>query len=231
MKAARFLCHERSQFLGPVCFNANSYIAFMAGPYRYFMIHKPYGMESQFKLNYPSLLLGDLTFTFPEGIHAVGRLDKPSEGLLLLTTNKKITKLLFESKVPHKRSYLVLVKGKVTEEALEQLRTGVRIRLTEDDYYTTPTCEATFAEAPPYPSPKFVSPRAETTWLKLTITEGKYRQVRKMVAAVRHRCIRLIRTSIEELELGSLQAGEVEELDEHLFFEKLRLDTNSRRKN
>lgn len=199
----------------------------MSGPHRYFMIHKPYGMESQFKLNYPSLLLGDLGFSFPEGIHAVGRLDKPSEGLLLLTTNKKITRLLFESKVPHKRSYLVLVKGTVAEEALEQLRTGVSIRLTGDDYYTTPICEALIAEPPPYPSPKFVSPLAKTTWLKLTITEGKYRQVRKMVAAIHHRCIRLIRTSIEELELGNMQSGEVKELGEDLFFEKLCLDKSS----
>jgi 23S rRNA pseudouridine2457 synthase len=203
-------------------------IALMASPHRYFMIHKPYGMESQFKLNHPSFLLGDLQFSFPEGIHAVGRLDKPSEGLLLLTTNKKITKLLFESSVPHKRTYLVQVKGIVSDERLQELQTGVRIRISGDHYYTTPPCGVTIAEPPDFPSPKFLSPRVKTTWLNITLTEGKYRQVRKMVAAIRHGCIRLIRTSIEGLELGSLQAGEVQELGEDVFFEKLNLDLSQK---
>ena len=83
--------------------------------HRYFVIHKPANMVSQFISSHKVRLLGDLNFTFPEGTHAVGRLDINSEGLLLLTTNKKITKLLFESTVPHKRAYLVQVKHVVTE--------------------------------------------------------------------------------------------------------------------
>ena len=193
--------------------------------HRYFLVHKPYNMESQFKANYPAFLLGDLDFSFPEGIHAVGRLDKHSEGLLLLTTNKKITKLLFQSKVPHKRTYLVQVKGKVSEESLEQLRSGVRIRISGDDWYTTPPCDAEIVSAPPIPSPKLLSSYVDTTWLRITITEGKFRQVRKMVAAIRHRCFRLIRASIEEMELGDLQAGEVREVDEESFLRLLRLKT------
>lgn len=187
------------------------------------MIHKPYGMESQFKLNYPAVLLGDLPFSFPEGTHAVGRLDKPSEGLLLLTTNKKITKLLFQSEVPHKRTYLVQVNRVVKQESLEQLRNGVCIRISEDEYYTTPPCEAAIVNAPSIPSPVPVSAWAPTTWLTLTLTEGKYRQVRKMVKAIGHRCIRLIRTAIEDLQLGTLPPGEVQELTEAAFFEKLKL--------
>lgn len=197
----------------------------MQQPFRYFMIHKPYGMESQFKRNHPGALLGDLHFSFPEGTHAVGRLDKPSEGLLLLTTNKKITNLLFKSVVPHKRTYLVQVKGIVSEESLHKLRTGVSIRVSGDEYYQTPPCEATVAEQPVFPSPKpFPFTYMPTTWLTITITEGKYRQVRKMVTAIGHNCIRLLRTSIEDLELGTLPPGGVQELEEEEFFRKLKLE-------
>jgi len=195
----------------------------MQTPFRYFLLHKPYGMESQFKSNFPSPLLGELDFSFPEGTHAIGRLDKPSEGLLLLTTNKKITKLLFQSATPHERTYLVQVKGEVSEESLAQLGQGVRIRITNDTYYTTPPCQVNYATAPSFPSPLALSPYVKTTWLTLTITEGKFRQVRKMVSAIRHRCIRLVRISIEDLTLGDLQPGEIKEVEEAFFFEKLKL--------
>jgi 23S rRNA pseudouridine2457 synthase len=187
------------------------------------MVHKPYGMESQFKENYPSALLGDLPFSFPEGTHAIGRLDKPSEGLLLLTTNKKITKLLFESAVPHRRTYLVQVRHDVSEEKLQQLRSGVSIPVEHGGYYTTPPCEAERAGEPPFPSPKPFPTYGDTTWLLLTITEGKFRQVRKMVAAIGHRCIRLIRVAIEDMELGNLPPGAVKEVPEELFFRLLKL--------
>lgn len=191
--------------------------------FRYFVVHKPYGMESQFKRNHPGLLLADLDFTFPEGIHAVGRLDKPSEGLLLLTTNKKITKLLFQSTVPHRRTYLVQVRGAVSAEQLRELQAGVRIRLSTDEYYTTPPCEVEFAEASSFPAP-LPEPYAPTTWLTITLTEGKFRQVRKMMTAIRHRCLRLIRISIEDLVLADLPPGVVRELNEEEFFNQLKLE-------
>lgn len=208
----------------PDCF----IIAAMQTTHRYFMVHKPYGMESQFKENYPSALLGDLGFPFPEGTHAIGRLDKPSEGLLLLTTNKKITKLLFESTVPHRRTYLVQVRHTVSDEKLQQLRTGVTIPVENGGYYTTPPCEAERAGEPLFPSPKPFPTYGSTTWLLLTITEGKYRQVRKMVAAIGHRCIRLIRVAIEDMELGNLQPGGVKEVPEEVFFQQLKLKAASR---
>ena len=195
----------------------------MQPSHRYFIVHKPYGMESQFKENFPGALLGDLAFAFPEGTHAIGRLDKPSEGLLLLTTNKKITKLLFESAVPHRRTYLVLVRYPVSDEKLQQLRSGVTIRIDGGNYYTTPPCEAERASAPPFPSPKPFPDYGENTWLQLSITEGKYRQVRKMVAAIGHRCLRLIRTAIEDMALGNLPPGAVKEITEASFFRLLKL--------
>lgn len=193
--------------------------------HRYFVVHKPYGMESQFKKNVPGLLLGALSFSFPEGIHAIGRLDKPSEGLLLLTTNKKITRLLFQNPVPHRRTYLVQVRGKVSAEKLHELRSGVTIKLkgSSGQSYSTPPCEAEEVSTTLFPPPRPLSPFAQTSWLKITITEGKFRQVRKMVAAINHRCLRLLRISIEDLELGSLPAGAVHEIAEADFFRLLKL--------
>jgi 23S rRNA pseudouridine2457 synthase len=92
--------------------------------HRYFIVHKPPNMVSQFVSSHEVGLLGDLDFDFPEGTHAIGRLDSHSEGLLLLTTNKKVTRLLFQGEVPHERTYLVMVKGIVLPEKI--LTTGAR---------------------------------------------------------------------------------------------------------
>jgi 23S rRNA pseudouridine2457 synthase len=86
--------------------------------HRYFILHKPIDMVSQFVSSHDVRLLGSIDFNFPEGTHAIGRLDKNSEGLLLLTTNSKVTKLLFQGKVPHKRTYLVQVINKISEETI-----------------------------------------------------------------------------------------------------------------
>ncbi len=195
--------------------------------HRYFILHKPYGTTSQFISPHAGNLLGDINFDFPEGTHAIGRLDKYSEGLLLLTTNKKITALLFQSKVPHKRTYLVQVKNKIKEEALQQLCNGVSIRIRGGGQYTTPACDVSLASQPTFASPTTIAIQQATTWLLITITEGKYHQVRKMVAAVHHRCLRLVRVSIEDMELGSLAPGAVKEVDEGIFFQQLKLDTTS----
>jgi 23S rRNA pseudouridine2457 synthase len=181
-------------------------------------------MESQFVANYPANLLGDLNFDFPEGIHAIGRLDKYSEGLLLLTTNKKITRLLFQGKTPHARTYVVQVKHKINEANLERLRKGVSIVIKGGTDYITPACEVNPVDPCfSYPSPVNISAMQATTWLEIKLTEGKYHQVRKMVRVAGHRCLRLVRTSIEDLHLGKLQPGEVKEINEEEFFNLLKL--------
>jgi 23S rRNA pseudouridine2457 synthase len=195
--------------------------------HRYFIIHKPYGMESQFLSSVPTPLLGDLTFNFPKGTHAIGRLDKNSEGLLLLTTNKKITALLFESPIPHLRTYLVQVRGQVTAGEIKTLRKGVLIRISADQWYQTKACEVEMVSAPAVPSPRPFPAYLESSWLKITITEGKFRQVRKMIYAIHRRCMRLVRISIEDLQLEDLEPGNVKEIPEKVFFEKLRLDMSS----
>src|SRR4051812_4796768 len=115
---------------------------------RYFIVNKPYKMVSQFVSPHRVNLLSHLSFPFPEGTHAVGRLDSNSEGLLILTTNNKITKLLFESDVPHERTYLVQVENLVSEETMQTLRTGINIRVKGGGDYKTALCDAELVQKP-----------------------------------------------------------------------------------
>lgn len=191
--------------------------------HRYFIIHKPRNMVSQFVSSHDVRLLGDLDFDFPEGTHAIGRLDKDSEGLLLLTTNKRITRLLFEGSTPHARSYLVQVKYEVSDEKIALLRAGIGISHTNDSIYTTQPCLVERITQPE----TYISNANELqfyiphSWLLLTLTEGKFHQVRKMVKGIGHPCKRLIRISIENLTLQGLAPGEVKEISEEECLEKL----------
>jgi len=182
-------------------------------------------MVSQFVSTHDVRLLGNLDFDFPKGIHAIGRLDNNSEGLLLLTTNKKITRLLFQGKVPHTRTYLVQVKNQVSEESLTQLRNGISISGKNNTDYVTNSCDVVIVDQPKklFSSGYELRNGVPCTWLHITLTEGKFHQVRKMVAAIHHRCKRLIRISIEDIELDGLQPGEVREIAEDDFFQKLKL--------
>jgi len=193
---------------------------------RYFIINKPYNMVSQFISSHKVGLLGDLDFDFPEGIHAIGRLDNNSEGLLILTTNKKVTRLLFSGDKPHKRVYLVQVNNVLSDDSLKKLQTGVSIPIKNGSKYITPACDVSIIDEPEklYAAAVTKKEYGEHTWLLITLTEGKFHQVRKMMAAVKHRCKRLIRVSIEQIELGDLEPGHVKEMAERDFFEKLNIE-------
>ena len=192
---------------------------------RYFIIYKPVNMVSQFISSHKVNLLGNLNFDFPEGTHAIGRLDQNSEGLLLLTTNKKITKLLFQGERPHVRTYLVQVKNKVSKETTDILSKGIEISANDGKKYITHPCIVKIVHKPKYiTDPEIpLHPNAENSWLEISLTEGKFHQVRKMVAAVHHKCIRLIRIAIEDIDIKNLLPGEVKEVDEQFFFKKLNL--------
>jgi 23S rRNA pseudouridine2457 synthase len=194
--------------------------------HRYFIINKPFNMVSQFVSKDHVRLLGDIVFPFPLGTHAIGRLDNNSEGLLILTTNKKLTQLLFQGSVPHTRKYLVKVKNKVSQESLEQIRSGISFKIKNGKYYTSLPCEVIITQ---HPENLFSNGLAEhenriSTWLYLTLTEGKYHQIRKMMRAIKHPCIRLIRVAIEHLELGNLQPAQVLEIEEDELFSKLNIE-------
>lgn len=194
--------------------------------HRYFIVYKPVNMVSQFVSTHEVNLLHQLDFIFPEGTHAIGRLDQNSEGLLLLTTNKKITKLLFQGPVPHSRTYLVQVKNTVAPATIEKLAGGIEISATHGQSFRTTPCLVKKIESPLNLAEveKPLHKNAENSWLEITLTEGRFHQVRKMVAAVNHKCIRLIRTSIEDIHIGTMQPGEVIEFNENDFFRLLKLN-------
>ncbi len=190
---------------------------------RYFLLNKPYNMVSQFVSSHSVPLLGEIDFDFPEGTHAIGRLDGTSEGLLILTTDKTVTRKLFLAADAHTRSYLVMVQHKMTEESFLQLQAGINIPINDTEFYlakpyavkiiTKPTSLYKYAT-----DPREIYPH---TWLLITLTEGKFRQVRKMVMAVKHRCLRLIRLNISNILLDDIAPGTVKELDEKIFYSLL----------
>lgn len=188
--------------------------------HRYFVIYKPYNMISQFVSPYPQRLLGDLDFEFPAGTHAIGRLDEESEGLLILTTDKSLTRLLLHPDKQHTRRYLVQVQHLVSDQTIEKLREGIDIEVKERGTYRTQPCVVNLVTMPPglpereEPVHTFI----QYSWLEFILTEGKNRQIRKMCKAVKHHCRRLIRTGIENLELGNMQPGEVKEMSKEELF-------------
>ncbi|MBC6606075.1 pseudouridine synthase [Hymenobacter sp. BT188] len=182
--------------------------------HQHFIIHKPYGYLSQFVCELKKKkLLGDL-HDFPEGTMAIGRLDEESEGLLLLTTDGKMSELVRSKKV--EKEYYAQVDGIITDDAIVQLQQGVEIGIRDVKYQTTP-CTAFKLETAPGFAPRTRKIRDDrhgpTSWVSITLTEGKNRQVRKMTAAVGFPTLRLFRVRIGAIYLHDLPPGDVIELD------------------
>lgn len=184
--------------------------------HRHYKIYKPYGYLSQFVTNQKTRrnkkLLGEL-HNFHPGTMAIGRLDEDSEGLLLLTTDGKVSAQITGSGV--EKEYYVQVDGVITPEAVEQMTSGVEIGINGKKYFTSP-CEAKIlAETPSFPprsKPIRDSRHGPTSWVSVTLTEGKFRQVKKMTAAVGFPTLRLVRVRIGDELLDNLKAGEVQEV-------------------
>jgi 23S rRNA pseudouridine2457 synthase len=181
--------------------------------HRHFIIHKPWGMISQFvnPAKRKKKLLGDL-HDFPTGTMAIGRLDVASEGLLLLTTDGKVSEEVRSS--TYEKEYYVQVDGLITQEAVEQLKTGVEIGFDGKKYITKPG-KAFLIDDPKFPlrSQKIRDERhGPTSWVSIIIREGKFRQVRKMTAAVGYPTLRLVRVRIGEIKLGNLEISGVKEV-------------------
>ena len=181
-------------------------------PHRHFIIHKPYGYLSQFMGEPKKKFLGEL-FDFPDGTMAIGRLDEESEGLLLLTTHGWTSERVRGKNV--EKEYYAQVDGLISDGAVEQLQAGVEIGIRDVKYITQP-CKAFRLESAPEFPPRTRKIRDDrhgpTSWVSITLTEGKYRQVRKMTAAAGYPTLRLIRVRIGSIHLGDLKAGAVQEV-------------------
>ena len=184
--------------------------------HRHFILHKPFGFLSQFITDFKKSrthLLGEI-YDFPKGTMSVGRLDKDSEGLLLLTTDGKVSNLVTSRKV--QKEYYAQVDGDITEEAVRLLQSGVEIGVEGQKYLTKADKAFKIEPKPDFP-PRVKKIRDErhgpTSWVSLSISEGKFRQVRKMTAAVGFPTLRLIRVRIGHIHLGELKAGDFLEVE------------------
>ena len=182
--------------------------------HKHFLLHKPYGYLSQFvyELKRKKKLLGEL-YPFPEGTMAIGRLDEDSEGLLLLTTNGKMSELVRSKKV--EKEYFVQVDGIINQEAIDKIKLGVEIGFDGSKYLTKPCQSYIISDIPDFGlrAKKIRDERhGPTSWASIIVTEGKFRQVRKMTAAVGFPTLRLVRVRVGNIFLNDLKAGEVIEV-------------------
>lgn len=183
--------------------------------HQHFILHKPTGYLSQFTSNQrkqrKKRLLGELG-DFPENTMPVGRLDEGSEGLLLLTTDGKLSEEIRSRKV--EKEYFAQLDGRITAEAIEQMKDGVEISIAGKKYCTLPCQAGMLAKEPDFP-PRGKRIRSNrhgpTSWIRIIITEGKFRQVRKMTAAVGFPTLRLVRVRVGKIRLGEFIPGMVKE--------------------
>ncbi|MCF8058530.1 MAG: pseudouridine synthase [Bacteriovoracaceae bacterium] len=170
----------------------------------YVAFYKPYGVLSQFTGEKDQRTLAD--FNLPAGVYAAGRLDKDSEGLLVLTNDGPFIKKLSDPKSNKEKTYWVQVEGEPGEDDLLSLRSGPIIQ----GYKCLP-CQAKVLhdfELPPRDPPIRERKSIPTSWLEVRLIEGKNRQVRRMCAAIGFPCLRLIRSKVGKYSIDSLKAGE-----------------------
>lgn len=191
--------------------------------HRYFILYKPYQVLCHFGDTAGKKTLRDIV-KLPKNIYPVGRLDEDSEGLLLLTDDVSINHRLLHPSFKHQRVYHVQIEGCITEPALQQLSQGVTITVSHLPYHTLP-CEASLLKDISHIVPRIPPVRYRASipdsWIQLTLTEGKNRQVRKMTASVGHPTLRLIRYSIGAIQLGELLPGAYIEISRNSFYKKI----------
>ena len=181
--------------------------------FRCFAFFKPYGVLSQFTSEEGKETLADYG-PFPKDVYPVGRLDRDSEGLLLLTNDNELKHHLLEPRFAHPRTYLVQVEGIPDEQQIGVLKSGVVIEGVKTREAKVKLLH-TEPELPARPVPIRFRKTIPTSWIEMTLTEGRNRQVRKMTAAVGFPTLRLIRIRIGRLTLEGLAPGGYKELTQN----------------
>lgn len=182
---------------------------------RYFLFYKPFQVLTQFSVEGEKKTLAHYFKNIPKDIYPVGRLDFDSEGLLLLTNDKKLTLQLLEPRFKHERTYYVQVEGIFDEVAKQKLASGVEINVDGNLYKTLPSKVEIFQDEPLLPErnpPIRFRKNIPTTWISLTLKEGKNRQVRKMTAAAGYPTLRLVRFSIGNIDISGWESGQIQEI-------------------
>ena len=171
----------------------------------YIALHKPYDCLSQFTSQHDHQTLSK--FGLPNGVYAAGRLDRDSEGLLLLSNDGPFINMLLHPNSKREKTYWAQVEGCPKPEELQKLMGGLKIQ----DYTTKPCQARVLSPQPTLPArepPIRTRKSIPTTWIEITLTEGKNRQVRRMTAKIGFPTLRLIRKRIAKLDLGELKAGQ-----------------------
>ncbi|MBT9546219.1 MAG: pseudouridine synthase [Candidatus Sericytochromatia bacterium] len=182
-------------------------------PLLYLIAYKPFNVLTQFSGEKPAETLQVLQYDFPKDVYPVGRLDKDSEGLLLLTNDKRLNHRLLDPKFKHEREYWAQVENIPSPESLQRLSMGLMLK----DGPTLPArAQLLTAEPdlPPRNPPIRYRAAIPTAWICLSLTEGRNRQVRRMTAAVGFPTLRLVRWRIENLTLAGLNPSQVRTLTE-----------------
>jgi len=183
--------------------------------HKHYKIYKPYGYLSQFVNNQNrrknKKLLSDLVDLETDTM-AIGRLDEKSEGLLLLTTDGKFSEYIRSSKI--EKEYHVMVDGVVTNSHIQRLKKGIDISIN-GKMYTTKPCKASILKDTSHIVKRFVrdDKHGKTSWLSIIITEGKFRQVRKMTAKIGLPTLRLVRVRVGNYRIEDLKPGELVEIN------------------
>jgi len=185
--------------------------------HQHFKLYKPYGYISQLSSNDARQLRKkkflSALYDFPLGTMPIGRLDEKSEGFLLLTTDGKLSDTINRSGI--EKEYYVQVDGAITDQAITQLQEGVHIGFDGKKYKTKPSKVQRLLTPPSLPNraKKIRDERhGPAPWISITITEGKFRQVRKMTSAVGFPTLRLVRIRIGQLHIGTLQPSQVQSI-------------------
>jgi 23S rRNA pseudouridine2457 synthase len=175
---------------------------------RYILFNKPYDVLSQFTDEGTGHATLRQFINVPQ-VYAAGRLDRDSEGLLLLTDDGSLIKKLTDPRHHIEKTYYVLVEGDPAPEKLKKLSAGIQLK----DYFTKPAKFRLIPDPDLPPRPKPVTPHGPTAWLEVALREGKKRQIRHMTAAVGLFTLRIFRMAIGGIKLADLQVGQWRDLN------------------
>lgn len=191
--------------------------------HHYFIIYKPYLVQSQFSPVDGKKTLADF-FDVPKDVYPVGRLDYDSEGLLILTNDKRLNHRLLHPSFQHEREYWVQVDGAITGDAIQQLQNGVTISIDGKKHETLPAKVSIFENEPSVPvrnPPIRFRKEIPAPWIRMVLKEGKNRQVRRMTAQVGFPTVRLIRYRIENITIDGLQPGDLVSMTRKQLYQQL----------